>query len=101
MHPHRLLSNPGTQWYALSAGIAWDHQLMACVHMADVYRHAYTAASRILPPPAEKAGAAQRATAAAGRRGLQAIEADLEAFGPGRAAAHGGHGRLAEGERVF
>ena len=30
-----------------------------------------------------------------------AIEADLEAFGPGRAAAHGGHGGLAEGERVF
>ena len=30
-----------------------------------------------------------------------AIEADLEAFSPGRAAAHDGHGRLAEGERAF
>ena len=30
-----------------------------------------------------------------------AIEADLEAFSPGRAAAVGVHGRLAEGERAF
>ena len=30
-----------------------------------------------------------------------AIEADLEAFSPGRAAVHDGHGRLAEGERAF
>ena len=30
-----------------------------------------------------------------------AIEADLEAFSPGRAAAHDGHGRLTEGERAF
>ena len=29
-----------------------------------------------------------------------AIEADLEAFDLGRAAAHNGHGGLAEGERV-
>ena len=29
------------------------------------------------------------------------IKADLEAFSPGRAAAHDGHGRLAEGERAF
>ena len=29
------------------------------------------------------------------------IEADLEAFSPGRVAAHGGHGRLVEGERAF
>ena len=29
------------------------------------------------------------------------IEADLEAFSSGRAAAHDGHGRLAEGERAF
>ena len=29
------------------------------------------------------------------------FEADLEAFSPGRAAAHDGHGRLAEGERAF
>ena len=30
-----------------------------------------------------------------------AIEADLEAFSPGKAAAQDGHGRLAEGERAF
>ena len=30
-----------------------------------------------------------------------AIEADLGAISPGRAAAGGGHGRLAEGERAF
>jgi len=30
-----------------------------------------------------------------------AIEADLEAFSPGRAAAVGVHVRLAEGERAF
>ena len=29
------------------------------------------------------------------------IEADLEAFSPGHAAAHGGHSGLAEGERAF
>ena len=29
------------------------------------------------------------------------IEADLEAFSPGRVAVHDGHGRLAEGERAF
>ena len=29
------------------------------------------------------------------------IEADLEAFGPGRVAAVGVRGRLAEGERAF
>ena len=29
------------------------------------------------------------------------IEADLEAFSPGRVAAHDGHGRLAEGTRAF
>ena len=29
-----------------------------------------------------------------------AIEADLEAFSPGRMAAHDGHGRLAEGKRA-
>ena len=28
-------------------------------------------------------------------------EPGLEAFSPGRAAAHDGHGRLAEGERAF
>ena len=45
----------------------------------------------------------QRATELAWRRGFQitVIEADLEAFSPGRAAAHDGHGRLAEGERAF
>ena len=32
---------------------------------------------------------------------FRAIEADLEAFSPGRAAAHDGHGRFAEGERAF
>ena len=30
-----------------------------------------------------------------------AIKADLEAFSPGREAAHDGHGRLVEGERAF
>ena len=29
------------------------------------------------------------------------IEADLEAFSPGRVAAHNGHGRLVEGKRAF
>ena len=32
---------------------------------------------------------------------FRVIEADLEAFSPGRAAAHDGHGRLAERERAF
>ena len=32
---------------------------------------------------------------------FRAIEADLEAFSPGRAAAGGGRGGLAEGERAF
>ena len=32
---------------------------------------------------------------------FRAIEADLEAIGPGRAAAHGGHGGLTEGEQAF
>ena len=32
---------------------------------------------------------------------FRAIEADLEAISLGRAAAHGGHGGLAEGERAF
>ena len=31
----------------------------------------------------------------------RAIEADLGAISPGRAAADGGHGRLVEGERAF
>ena len=53
---------------------------------------------------AEVAEPAQRATGLAQRRGLQtAIEADLGAISPGRAAAGGGHGQLAEfeGERAF
>ena len=33
-------------------------------------------------------------------RAIDAIEADLGAISPGRAAAGGGHGRLAEGERA-
>ena len=36
-----------------------------------------------------------------GLRAFTVIEADLEAFSPGRAAAHDSHGRLAEGERAF
>ena len=31
----------------------------------------------------------------------KAIESDLEAFSPGRVAAHGGHSGLAKGERAF
>ena len=48
-----------------------------------------------------KAGAAERATRLAVRRGFQVIEADLEAFSPGRVAAHDGHDWLAEGKRAF
>ena len=52
-----------------------------------------------------KAGAAeQRATRLAVRRGFRTvIEADLEAFSPGRVAADciGVRGGLAEGERAF
>ena len=50
--------------------------------------------------------APQRATRLGVRRpprcvAFAVIEADLEAISPGRAAAHDGHGRLAEGERAF
>ena len=47
---------------------------------------------------------AQRAPRSSpGAEACRAIEADLHlgAIGPGRAAASGGHGRLAEGERAF
>ena len=51
---------------------------------------------------AEVAEPAQRATELARRRGLQGHRgADLGAISPGRAAAGGGHSRLAEGERAF
>ena len=57
--------------------------------------------SREVAEPAQRTTVA-RSTELARRRGLQgAIEADLGAISPGRAAADGGHGRLAEGERAF
>ena len=80
---------------------------MACVDRAEAASLTSPAASRILPPPGESwwalvlRAAQRRPQQPLGVEAFRAIEADLEAFGPGRAAAHGGHAGLAEGERAF
>ena len=50
----------------------------------------------------EPAATPHTAHAARGAVAFTVIEANnLEAFSPGRVAAHDGHGRLAEGKRAF
>ena len=97
----RRLLVGGTQWMPLSAAIkqrlVWGAHggtggiVLLAARTKDAFR-----------PPAQWWPALPSAPrSSAGAEACMPIEADLEAFSPGRTAAHDGHGRLAEGERAF
>ena len=60
-----------------------------------------TASERLKAGRLQSASRGSLATLCAVGVAFMVIEAGLEAFSPGRVAAHDGHGRLAEGKRAF
>ena len=100
---HWLLDG-GTQSMPLSAAIK---QRLVCSTRGGPYSMLRSAAATnfAFPPSAQRFRGSRTCPARHGARGCaeacRAIEADLGAIRPGRAAAGNGHGRLAEGERAF
>ena len=74
---------------------------MASAHMAEVDGPAARSASKILLPTAHRQVLHSEPCVALCAEAFMVIEADLEASSPGRAAALGVRGGLAEGERAL
>ena len=94
--------NGGTQWMVLTAAV---NSPMVCGAREGTGSACYGQPPRqTLPLRLRRRGSRALPSAprsSPGAEACRAIEADLGAISPGRAAAGGGHGRLAESERAF